>query len=101
MEEAAYREPKKDALENSTQLVTGSRWELFGMLVASYGILLMIVVPFVGIGSYLSELFPSMALPFEIVYDALTRLLTAFISAVGLAAFYGLKNLRGQELEPR
>ncbi len=101
VEEAAYREPGKDALDNSTDLTTGSRWELFGLLAASNGLYYTVTLPASLVVGSLSELFPASALPLEIAIDALTRLLAGFLSAVGLAAFYGLKNLRGQELAPR
>jgi hypothetical protein len=99
--EAAYREPGQDALQSSTQLVTGRRWEVFGMLAAAYGILLAVVVPMGLLMGALAEAAESTSLVGDILLDGVGRGAEAFVSAVGLVAFYGLKRVHGQALAPR
>jgi hypothetical protein len=99
--ESAFREPGRDALQNSEQLVTGRRWEVFGMLAGSITISLAVVMGLAFCLAVMTNLAPSLA-PFSaIALDAGSRLGTAFASAVSLCAFYGFKCLHGEPLEPR
>jgi hypothetical protein len=99
--EAAFREPGSDALATSTRLVTGRRWELFGLLLACNALVFIAALPLGIITGLLSEAFPAITPGVEILLDASTRVVDTFSSAVGLSAFYGFKRLHGEELEPR
>ncbi len=99
--EAAYREPGKDALQSSTQLVTGRRWEMFGLCVASYAIVFAVMSPLSLLMAALVEAVESTSLAGDILLDGVGRGAEAFVSAVGLVAFYGLKRVHGQALAPR
>jgi hypothetical protein len=99
--EAAFREPGRDALQASTALVTGRRWEVFCLLVASYALNFMAVI-FLSVGvGITTELLPSTTLGMEVLLDAGGRIGQAFTTAVGLAAYYGFKSLHGEPLAPR
>ncbi|MCY1079193.1 hypothetical protein [Archangium lansingense] len=98
--EAAFREPNLDALDNSTQLTEGRRWEVFGLFVVCYAIVFLAVFPIGFVGSLIDELLPISGAVSSILIDAGIRLAEAYSCGVALAAFYGLKRSQGQELEP-
>ncbi|QRK07136.1 hypothetical protein JQX13_45000 [Archangium violaceum] len=98
--EAAYRERQSDALENSIQLTTGRRWELFGLSVVYYFIFLAVVLVIGLMTNTLAGLHANAAPLASIVIDTSVRLAEAFTCGVMLAAFYGLKRSQGQGLEP-
>jgi hypothetical protein len=99
--QAAFREPGRDALKNSEQLVTGRRWEVFGMLVGAYTLVFALLFPGVIVFGVISRLAPSTEPVMAIFFEASSRIAEAFVCAVGLAAFYGFKSLHGEPLEPR
>jgi hypothetical protein len=99
--ESAFREPGRDALKNSEQLVTGRRWEAFGLVVALYAIHATVFFSLNFSTVYFSDLVPSARLFMTIFMEAGIRLGEAFTAAVGLSAFYGFKCLHGEPLEPR
>jgi hypothetical protein len=98
--EAAFREPQSDALDNSTSLPDGRRWEVFGLFAICFGIVFMRALMLGVMGGILMEVVPGTGAIANIVIDAGVRVGEAFACGVALAAFYGLKQSKGQELEP-
>jgi hypothetical protein len=98
--EAAFREPASDALDNSTSLTEGRRWEVFGLFVACYGIVLLCAFLIGIMGGILMEVVPGTEAIANILIDAGVRVGEAFAAGVALATFYGLKHSKGQELAP-
>jgi len=98
--EAAFREPESDAIDNSTYLTEGRRWEVFGLFVACYGIVFLFALMLGVMGGILMEVIPGTGALANIFIDAGVRMGEAFASGVALVAFYGLKHSKGQELAP-
>ncbi len=99
--QAAYREPNQDALDSSSRLVAGRRWEVFAMLVVCYAIIFGVVLPMSVLVGFVAEEESGISLVGDIALDGLGRVADAFASAVVLAAFYGFKRLHGEALSPR
>jgi hypothetical protein len=96
--EAAFREPTRDALENSSALTQGRRWEVFGMVLLCY-IPLLICAAMIGLlGTLLLEELPALSPLMTVLMDLAVRVGEAVTLGVGLAAFYGLKRSHEQPL---
>jgi hypothetical protein len=98
--EAAYREPGSDALENSTYLTEGRRWEVLGLFMLCFAAVFLSMFPLGFIGGTVLAVAPRSALVVDVVLGAAYQLVGALASGVSLAVFYGLKRSAGQELEP-
>lgn len=98
--EAAYREPGSDALENSTSLTEGRRWEILGLFMISFAAVFLSMFPLGFIGGTVLRVAPRSAIVVDVLLGAAYQLVGAFASGVSLALFYGLKRSTGQELEP-
>lgn len=98
--EAAYREPGLDALENSTFLTEGRRWEILGLFTICFAGVFLSMFPLGFIGGIVLTVAPGAAIVVDVMLGAAYQLVGAFASGVSLALFYGLKRSTGQELEP-
>jgi uncharacterized membrane protein len=98
--EAAYRERRSDALDNSSRLTEGRRWAVFGLFALCFTPAVMILLALGFLGGLITELIPGTGAISNILIDAGSRLVEAFTCGVALAAFYGLKRSRGEALEP-
>jgi len=98
--EAAFREPQSDAVDTSTALTDGRRWEVFGLFAACYGMVFLCALMLGVLGGILMEVVPGTGAIANILIDAGVRVGEAFACGVALAAFYGLKRSTGQELDP-
>ncbi|MGC4118915.1 MAG: B-box zinc finger protein [Myxococcales bacterium] len=90
----AYREPGVDASERSESLVTGSGWEVLGLLVVVQG-LALVASTVVTIGlNVLPTISVALALPAQIAMAFVTLLATSLRHAADLSAYYTLRRSR-------
>jgi hypothetical protein len=99
--EAAYREPRRDALESSSTLTEGRMWEVFWVCVICkvpvYGLVYGLSFLF----GLLLEVLPALWPVLEIVVDLVSRMGEILGMGIGIAMFYGLKRFREWPLAPR
>lgn len=96
--QAALRSGEQDALEASTRLTRGYRWHLLGTFTVAYLPVLVLAFVVGTAAALVSEMLPVSDALSEVVADVAIRLGEGFVLAVGLAAFYGLKNSAGEKL---
>lgn len=100
---AAVRLRDEDALEASTRLVSGRWWPVLGFGVSAYAVVFIPVLVMAGVvGAVLPEFDgrPVFGALSEIWGDWVERVAEQLVSAMVLAAFYGLQNTTGATLEP-
>jgi hypothetical protein len=89
---AAYLEPGRDSHQRSTSLTDGQRWSIFGLMMASTGGVLVLVMIVGALTGILSEVVPSVSLPSSFVANWISDSLLVFPEAVMLAAFFQLRH---------
>jgi hypothetical protein len=99
--EAAYREPRRDALESSSTLTEGRMWEVFWVCVICnvpvYGLVYGLSI----LCGQILEVQPALWPVLEILVDLVSRMGGILGMGIGLAMFYGLKRFREWPLAPR
>src|SRR5262249_22976463 len=93
--EGAYREPRREPLALSAELVAGRRPEVLGLVAATWIVVVVVVTLSSFTSGALIQLAPMLAWPGSIAVDAIACLGEYLELAVGLAALYGLSRDRG------
>jgi hypothetical protein len=99
--EAAYREPRRDALESSSTLTERRMWEVFWVCVICKVPLYGLVYGLSFLFGLLLEVLPALWPVLEIVVDLVSRMGEILGIGIGLGMFYGLKRFREWPLAPR